>query len=120
MAKVYVNIHSGPELKNKATLGLLVAVTAQKKGHEVKVFLAADGVHLMNCKEKGEVVGQGTGDVKEHLDHLKETNTKIYVSGMSAKARGYDESLLDGFNAEFAMPDKLLALSTESDTVLCY
>ena len=50
MAKVYVNIHSGPELKNKATLGLLVAVTAQKKGHEVKVFFAADGVHLMNCK----------------------------------------------------------------------
>ena len=29
MAKVYINIHSGPELKNKATLGLLVAVTAQ-------------------------------------------------------------------------------------------
>jgi hypothetical protein len=39
---------------------------------------------------------------------------------MSAKARGYDESLLIGFNAEFAMPDKLLALSSESDTVLCY
>ena len=31
-----------------------------------------------------------------------------------------DESLLNGFNAEFAMPDKLLDLSTESDTVLCY
>ena len=31
MAKVYINIHSGPELKNKATLGLLVAVNAQKK-----------------------------------------------------------------------------------------
>ena len=39
MAKVYINIHSGPELKNKATLGLLVAVNAQKKGHDVKVFL---------------------------------------------------------------------------------
>ena len=39
---------------------------------------------------------------------------------MSAKARGYDDSLLDGFNAEFAMPDRLLALSTESNTVLCY
>ena len=120
MAKIYVNIHSGPELKNKATLGLLVAVTAQKKGHEVKVFFAADGVHLMNCKEIGKIAGQGTGDVKEHLDHLKETNTKIYVSGMSAKARGYDESLLNGFNAEFAMPNVLLRLSTESDRVLCY
>ena len=120
MAKVYVNILSGPELKNKATLGLLVAVTAQKKGHDVRVFFAADGVHLMNCKEKGEIVGQGTGDVKEHLDHLRETNTKIYVSGMSAKARGYDGSLLDGYNAEFAMPDKLVEESIKSDSVLCY
>ena len=105
MAKVYINIHSGPELKNKATLGLLVAVNAQKKGHDVRVFFAADGVHLMNCKEKGEIVGQSTGDVKEHLDHLKETNTKIYVSGMSAKARGYDENILkeyDGDRKKFA------------------
>ena len=42
------------------------------------------------------------------------------MSGMSAKARCYDESLLNVFNAGFAMPDKLLPLSTESDTVLCY
>ena len=120
MAKVYINIHSGPELKNKATLGLLVAVTAQKKGHEVKVFFAADGVHLMNCKEIGQIVGQGTGDVKEHLDHLKETNTKIYVSGMSAKARGYDENILKEYNAEFAMPDILIELSLEADSFLSF
>ena len=120
MAKVYVNIHSGPELKNKATLGLLVAVTAQKKGHEVKVFFAADGVHLMNCKEIGKIVGQGTGDAKEHLDHLKETNTKIYVSGMSAKSRGYDENILKEYNAEFAMPDILIELSLEADSFLSF
>ena len=51
---------------------------------------------------------------------LKENNVKLYVSGMSAKARGYDDSLLDDFNAEFAMPDKLLELSTDSNAVLCY
>ena len=44
----------------------------------------------------------------------------LYVSGMSAKARGYDDSLLNGFNAEFAMPDRLLILSTEADSTLCY
>ena len=37
-----------------------------------------------------------------------------------AKARGYDDSLLNGFNAEFSMPDKLLELSKESDALLCY
>ena len=77
-------------------------------------------IFLLNIKSEGEVVGQGTGDLKTHLDALKENNIKLYVSGMSAKARGYDESLLDGFNAEFAIPEKLLELSTESDTVICY
>ena len=120
MSKFLIHIHSGPELKNKATLGMLVALTAFKKGDEVNIFLAADGTHLLNIKSEGEVVGQGTGDLKNHLEELKKNNIKLYVSGMSAKARGYDESLLNGFNAEFSMPDKLLALSIESDTVLCY
>ena len=120
MSKILIHIHSGPELKNKVTLGCLVALTAIKKDHDVTLFLAADGVHLLNCKNKDEIVGQGTGDLYDHLVSLKEANTKIFVSGMSAKARGYDESLLNGFNAEFAMPDKLLDLSTESNTVLCY
>ena len=120
MSKFLIHIHSGPDLKNKATLGMLVAVSAFNKGNEVNIFLAADGVHLLNTKKEGEVVGQGTGDLKNHLNSLKEKNIKLYVSGMSAKARGYDESLLDGFNAEFAMPDKLLELSKDSNTVLCY
>ena len=120
MSKVLIHIHSGPDLKNKSSLGMLVALTAFKKGDEVIIFLAADGTHLLNIKSEGEVVGQGTGDLKNHLDELKKNNIKLYVSGMSAKARGYDESLLDGFNAEFSTPDKLLALSIESDTVLCY
>ena len=113
MSKFLIHIHSGLDLKNKATLGMLVAITAFKKGNEVNIFLAADGTDLLNIKREGDVVGQGTGDLKNHLDELKQTDIKLYVSGMSAKARGYDESLLDGLNAEFAMPDKLLELSTE-------
>ena len=120
MAKLLVHIHSSQEMKNKVTLGLLVAVTGVKNGHEVKLFLAADGVHILNCKNEGEVVGQGTGDVKVHLDALKEAKTKIFVSGMSAKARGYDDSLLEGFNAEFVMPDVLINSSLEAESVLCY
>ena len=120
MSKYLIHIHSGPDLKNKATLGMLVALTALKKGDEVNMFLAADGTHLLNVKSEGEVVGQGTGDLKIHLDELKENNIKLYVSGMSAKARGYDDSLLNGFNAEFSMPDKLLELTQQSDATLCY
>ena len=90
---------------------MLVALSAIKDGHDVSLFLAADGVHLLNCSEKGKVVGEGTGDLKEHLDFLQSANTTLWISGMSAKARGYDENLLEGFNAQFAMPNRLVETS---------
>ena len=86
----------------------------------MSLFLAADAVHALNCESEGEIVGQGTGDVRVNLDATKDTEIKISVSGMSAKARGYDDTLLNGFNAEFSMADKLISLSVEADSVLCY
>ena len=120
MSKVLVHITSHVEFKNKVTMGLLVTLAAEKQGHDVTLFLAADGVHVLNCKSAGEIVGQGTGDLYEHIENLKNTNVTILVSGMSAKARGYDESLLDGFEAEFAMPERLVEESLKSDSVFCY
>ena len=120
MSKVLVHIHSDLEFKNKVTLGLTITLSAEKKGHDVTLFLAADGVNILNCKSAGQIVGQGTGDLFEHLENLKNTNVTILVSRKSAEARGYDETLLDGFKAEFAMPDQLIEESIKSDSVLCY
>ena len=117
---VLVHIYSGLESKNKVTLGLLVALEAEKNDHKVTLFLAGDGVNLLSCKKAGEVVGQGTGDLHEHLENLKNSKVSIYVSGLSAKSRGYDEKLLEGYNAEFAMPDVLVDESIKADSVLCY
>ena len=117
---VLVHICSGLESKNKITLGLLVALTAEKNDHKVSLFLAGDGVQILNCKKAGEIVGQGTGDLYEHLQNLKNSKITIYVSGMSAKSRGYDEKLLDGYTAEFVMPDVLVEESIKADSVLCY
>ena len=117
---VLVHIYSGLESKNKITLGLLVALTAEKNDHKVTLFLAGDGVHILNCKKAGEIVGQGTGDLYGHLQNLKNSKITIYVSGMSAKSRGYDEKLLDGYTAEFVMPDVLVEESIKADSVLCY
>ena len=117
---VLVHIYSGLESKNKVTLGLLVALEAEKNDHKVTLFLAGDGVNLLSCKEAGEVVGQGTGDLYDHLENLKNSKVSIYVSGLSAKSRGYDEKLLEGYNAEFAMPDVLVDESIKADSVLCY
>ena len=117
---VLVHIYSGLESKNKITLGLLVALTAEKNDHKVTLFLAGDGVQILNCKKAGEIVGQGTGDLYEHLQNLKNSKITIYVSGMSAKSRGYDEKLLGGYTAEFVMPDVLVEESIKADSVLCY
>ena len=117
---VLVHIYSGLESKNKITLGLLVALTAEKNDHKVTLFLAGDGVQILNCKKAGEIVGQGTGDLYEHLQNLKNSTITIYVSGMSAESRGYDEKLLDGYTAEFVMPDVLVEESIKADSVLCY
>ena len=117
---VLVHIYSGLESKNKITLGLLVALTAEKNDHKVTLFLAGDGVQILDCKKAGEIVGQGTGDLYEHLQNLKNSKITIYVSGMSAKSRGYDEKLLDGYTAEFVMPDVLVEESIKADSILCY
>jgi len=117
---VLVHIYSGLESKNKVTLGLLVALTSEKNDHKVTLFLAGDGVQILDCKKAGEIVGQGTGDLYEHLQNLKNSKITKYVSGMSAKSRGYDEKLLDGYTAEFVMPDVLVEESIKADSVLCY
>ena len=119
MAKILVHITTGPDNPTKAALAFLVASTALKEGHTVCVFIAGDGVSLLKPDVSASLEGVGTGRLKDHLEKLK-TDLKIYVSGMSAKARGLDESILNGYQAEFAMPDTLVRLTVECDRVLCY
>ena len=117
---VLIHIYSGLESINKVTLGLLVALEAEKNDHKVTLFLAGDGVDVLSCKKAGEIVGQGTGDLYEHLENLKNSKVSVYVLGASAKSRGYDENLLEGYNAEFAMPNLLVDETIKADSVLCY
>lgn len=120
MAKFLVHVHTGPTDPTKAALGCLIAATALKEGHEVNLFLAGDGVHLLSAEHLGTLEGIGTGKLGQHVADIAQSGGRIYLSDMSAKARGYDESLLEGHPAEFAMPDRLVSLAAEADTVLCY
>ena len=120
MAKLLVHIHTGPNDPTKATLGCLVAATALKQGHDVTIFMAGDGIHLLSTETIEGLVGQGTGALKDHIEAIDAAGGRFVLSGMSAKARGYDEGLLEGHSAEFAMPDVLVSLTAEADNVLCY
>ena len=113
-----MHIHGHPELKNKVTFGSFVAVSGIQSGHGVAVLLAAEGVHIFDCKGEGKIVVKGTRDAKLSLDNLKAAEVKIFVSGMAAKAHRYDKSLLKRYNAELTMPDVLIVSSICADSVL--
>jgi predicted peroxiredoxin len=118
--KFLIHIHSGPDAPTRAALGFLVALTAQNEGHEVSVFLAGDGAALITDEAIAAVAGVGTGRLADHFPALIQGAARIYVSGMSAKARDIGDAALAGKPAEFAMPAKLVQLASEADVVLVY
>ena len=120
MAKVLIHVTTAPDDPTKAALSFLVAKTALAEGHEVNLFLAGEAVRLLDSENLDSLQGVGTGSLKEHYDSIVAGGGQFFLSGMSAKARGYDDSLLEGKPAQFAMPDVLVKLLTESDKSLTY
>ena len=116
MAKLLINITHGPEHPTRAALGFLVGKAAIDGGHEVSLFLAGDAVQLLREPVLDNLVGLGTGSLRESFDALRAGGARFYVSGMSSKARGFDPTE----TAEAAMPDKLVELVLEADRVLTY
>lgn len=120
VASFLVHIHTGPENPTKAALGFLVAATALREGHQVSLFLAGDGVLLLGDAALSQLEGKGTGNLKAHFEAICSGGGRFFLSGMSAKARGLDDSVLQDKPAEFAMPDALVRLASEADVVLTY
>jgi uncharacterized protein len=120
MSKFLVHIHTGAENPTKAARGFLVAATAAKEGHETSLFLAGDGVLLLDEVALAGLEGKVTGNLRNHFDAMCAAGGRFYVSGMSAKARGMNEAILEDKPAEFAMPDVLVRFAAEADVVLTY
>jgi len=119
MTKFLIHIHTGPADATKVTLGMLVAATALKEGHAVDVFLAGDAVHLLAEEHEG-LEGLGTGRLGDHLRIIADAGGRFYVSRMSAMARRYDDGLIVGRPAAFALPSDLVRLAAEAERVLSY
>jgi uncharacterized protein len=116
VAKFLIHVTCGVENPSKAALAFLVAKTVIDEKHEVTMFLAGDGAQLLRPAVVENLSGLGTGLLKAHIDGW----SQFYVSGMSAKSRGFEASELGNVRAEFAMPNVLVRLAAEADTVLCY
>jgi predicted peroxiredoxin len=120
MAKVMVQIVSGPEHATRAALGFLVAQGALDDGHDVTVFLAADGVQWVNRPLVEAIAGLGGGKLSDNLDALKNGGASFLASKMSLGARGVSEDKAAELGAEMGTPGKLVQIALESDTTLVY
>jgi uncharacterized protein len=120
MGKLLVHVTHGPEAPTRAALGFLVAKAAADSGHEVTMFLAGDAAYLVKDEVIESLRGIGTGPLTETFHAVVSVGVPIFVSGMSAKERGVTAADIDGKNATFAMPPKLVELTFEADRVLTY
>lgn len=120
MAKVLVHVTCGPNDPTKAALAFFVARAAVEEGHTVALFLAGDAVQLVRTAVLDSLQGMGSGILREHYDALVEGGARFFLSGMSAKTRGLNESDWEGKPIELGSPKRLVQLAVEYDTVLCY
>ncbi|MFQ6089346.1 MAG: DsrE family protein [Candidatus Methanofastidiosia archaeon] len=120
MAKILVHVTHGPEHPTRAALAFLVAKSAINAGHTVTLFLAGDAVQLMRDGVLDNLVGLGTGKLRESYDAIVAGGGRFYLSGMSSKSRGVSEGDLSGKPAEMAMPNVLIRLALEHDRMFTY
>jgi uncharacterized protein len=116
--RLLVNVVTGPENATRAALGLLVARTAAAEGHEVRVFLAGDGVNLARPETAEAVHGIGTGSLAEHWNALVAARVEISLSARSSETRGIDARTREG--VALAPPTRLVELAEWSETALVY
>ena len=110
----------GIELPTRAALAFLVAKSAVEEGHSVSLFLAGDAVQLIRDAVLDSLLGLGTGKLREHFDAIVVGGGKVYISGMSSKGRGVTDSDLSGKPAEFALPNVLIRLSLDHESMFTY
>lgn len=120
MAKVMVQIVSGPENATRAALGFLIAQAAVEEGHDTTVFLAADGVHWVNRSVGDAIAGLGGGKLQDNIDAIKQGGASFYASKMSLGARGISEEVAGELGAQLGTPKILVEISLDADTVLVY
>jgi uncharacterized protein len=119
MSKLLIHLATGPEHPTRGALALLVARTAVDEGHDVRVFIAGDGVQYARPATASIVQGVGTGSFGEHWEAIVAAGVPIYLSGMSSNARGLEpDAVADG--AEMAPPTKLVELALWADSTLTY
>src|SRR4030067_2555016 len=120
MAKILVHVTHGPEQPTRAALAFLVAKSAIDEGHMVSLFLAGDAVQLAREAGLDNITGPGTGKLRDLYDAIASGGGRVFLSGMSSKARRLSEADLSGKPMEFATPNVLVRLALENDRMFTF
>ena len=79
---------------------------------------------LENCTIRNTIIenliGLGTGKLKEHMSILEKNGVVIYVSSMSCENRGITDKDLEGKKVRKVLPKTLLDLVLSTDKTLIY
>lgn len=68
----------------------------------------------------GSLAGLETGSLRESYEAVVAGGASIYLSGMSARARGVTEGELEGKPVQLATPNILVQLALEHDRMFTY
>jgi uncharacterized protein len=120
MAKILIHVTHGPEHPTRAALAFFMARNAIEEGHTVSLFLAGDAVQLMRDAVLDNLVGLGTGRLREHYDAIAAGGGRFYLSVMSSNARALTAADLTGKPAELVPPKNLIRLALEHDRMFTY
>jgi predicted peroxiredoxin len=120
MARVLVQVATGPENVTRAALGFLVGRYAVDAGHDVDLFVVGDAVGLLRPVTMEAAHGIGTGHLSEHVAALVAGGAQFYVSRLSANARALSESDFGDLKVTVATPDVLIDRLMVADKVLVY
>lgn len=113
---VLITIACGTDNPNRATRGLFLAATAQKKGKNVAVFLLDDAVYLAR-KGAAENLRAATGDsADDSLAHLQAHDVPILVCTPCAKSRFIEEEDL-AESCRMATAAELIDIACDAATI---
>ena len=94
MGKLLVNLTSGQDNIDKASVAFVVANAGIAAGQEVAIFLTVEAVRLAEKGFADEITAQGFKPLKELIDSYVTGGGKIWVCPPCANVRGVTEDKL--------------------------
>jgi predicted peroxiredoxin len=120
IAKILAHVTHGPKHPARAALAFFMPRNALEEGLTVSLFLASDPDQLMREAALDNLVGLGTGSLREPDDAIAAGGDRFYLSVRSRNAQALTAAELSAKPAQLVAPKILVQLALEHYRVLNY